>query len=269
MLTLLGFRIADLAVRLLSREQARGLAVQCARMAFALGVPARARTLANFRRLLGSRPERELEARGREAFEHFALGVVDFLRLARLDAGQVSAQVEVRGGRHFEEARRSGRGVIVLSVHSGNWEWGAAYLSAMGARVHVAARAQSFAPLEGWFARRRSVHGVTRLAERPLWPAAARALRRSEWVAIMADRIPPGERDSVCGWVAAMARRTGAVILPAWMLRLPDGGYAACFAPPLTPHECLAGGFGARVRHHLAARPGQWLAFDPLPEGLA
>ena len=269
MLAFLGFRLADLAVRLLPLPGARALARRIARLAFALRVPARARTLANFRRLMPDSPRAELETCSRAAFEHFALTFVDFLRLARLAPDEVSGEVEVRGRRHLDSARACGRGVIVLSVHAGNWEWGAAFLSAQGPRVHLAARAHAQQNLEHWFAERRAAHRITRLEDRPLWPAAARALRRREWVAIMGDRVPPGERDSVCAWAAAVARRTGAVILPALMLRRPGGGYAACFEAPLSPHECLAGGFRESVRRHLEAEPGQWLAFDPLPEGLA
>jgi len=269
MFAFFAFRLADLAVRLLPLAAARGLARGIARLAFTLRVPARGRSLANFRRLFRDRPRAELEACSREAFEHFALSVVDFLRLSRLDADQIAGAVEVRGRHHLEQARRSGRGVIVLSVHSGNWEWGAAFLSALVPHVHLAARAHAHGALERWFARRRSGHRIERLAARPLWPAAARALRRREWVAIMGDRVPPGERDSVCAWVAAVARRTDALILPALMLRRDGGGYAACFEAPLSPHECLAGGFRGAVRRHLEAEPGQWLAFDPLPEALA
>jgi KDO2-lipid IV(A) lauroyltransferase len=159
--------------------------------------------------------------------------------------------------------------VIVLSVHVGNWEWGAAYLSALGARVHLAAREHDERGLEDWFARRRARHGVHRLDGTPLWPAAAGALRRREWVALMGDREPPGKRGSVCAWVSLLARRTGAVILPAVILHRPGGGYTASFEAPLTPRECLAGGYRRVVHRTLERYPGQWLGFEALPEGLA
>jgi hypothetical protein len=58
-------------------------------------------------------------------------------------------------------------------------------------------------------------------------------------------------------------------VLPAVMLRLADGRYAACFEPPLSPEACLSGGYRDAIRRHLEAEPGQWFAFEPLPEGLA
>jgi len=174
MLALLGFRTADVLVRRLPLPASRALARTMAGLAFRARLPARRRLEANLRSLLGRDREADIESLARQAFEHFALMLVDFLRLARLEPGRVAGEVEVLGARHLEAARASGRGVILLSAHVGNWEWGAAFLSALGARIRLAARAHG-GPLEAWFARRRARHGVVRLDGRPLWPAAARA----------------------------------------------------------------------------------------------
>jgi KDO2-lipid IV(A) lauroyltransferase len=268
MLALLGFRIADSIVHRLPLATSRGLARGLARLAFALRVPARRRLEANLRRLGG--PDRaEAASRAREAFEHFAISVVDFLRLSRLGPEGVAREVEVLGSEHLDAARRSGRGVILLSAHVGNWEWGAAFLSAIGKPVRVAAREQRGRALEAFFARRREQHGVSRLAGQPLWLAAARALRRREWVALMGDRDGGRGAVSVCAWSAALARRTGALILPAVMLHRPGGGYQACFEAPISPRECAGGGYREVVRLLLDRHPGQWLGFEPIPEGLA
>ena len=269
MIAYAALRSADLVVRLLPLRASRSLARALARLAFALHVPARRRAVANFARLPGAADPAACTRRAREAFEHFALSYVDLLRLRRLPTDAVRRAVALEGERHFEEASRSGRGVILLSVHAGSWEWGACLLSSLGLKLHLAAHAQGGRAVERWFAAHRARHGVDRLEDRPLWSAAARALRRREWVAIMGDRVAPGGRDSVCAWAAAVARRTGALILPALILRRPDGGYVAHFEPPLSPHECLAGGFRQAVWRHLEGSPGQWLAFEPLPEGLA
>jgi len=275
MLALLGFRIADEIVRHLPLSGSRRLARGLARLAFALRVPARRRLEDNWRRLIPSAGAGEVTHLARDAFEHFALSVVDFLRLSRLEPASVAREVEVRGAQHLEAARNSGRGVILLSAHMGNWEWGAAFLSALGEHIRVAAREQSGRALEAWFERRRERHGVSRLEGRPLWLSAARALRRREWVALMGDRdaaLPGGVRSesvSVCAWSAALARRTGAVILPAVILHRPEGGYAACFEAPITPRECASGGYRAVVRRALDRHPGQWLGFEPIPDGLA
>jgi KDO2-lipid IV(A) lauroyltransferase len=269
MLAFLGYRIADALVRGLPPRAAEALAVGLARLAFGLRLPARRTLERNLRHLLG--PVRRECVRGpaREVFEHFALSLVDFLRLARARAGSFEGTVEVRGAEHLDAARASGRGVILLSAHLGSWEWGAAYLASRGARVHVVARPHPSQAVDAFFARRRGRFGVGSIESRPLWTRAAQALRRREWVAVMGDRATPGARHSPCAWAAALAARTGALVLPAVMVRMRDGRHAACFERPLSPDDCLRGGYRDAIRRYLERYPGQWCAFEPLPEGLA
>jgi len=265
MLSVLGYLLVDLAVRAVPSRVADRSALGLARLAFAVRPRSRAALEANLSRLLPHASAAERRARAREAFGHFALSLLDFLRLARLDAGALERAVEVRGAAHLERAQAAGRGVIVLSAHVGNWEWGAAWLAARGQRVSVLARPHPHPWVERFFARRRSARGVGVLRGRPAWPDAARALRRREWVALMGDRCCPG--GSVWGWAAALARRTGAVVLPAVMVRLSPGRYAACFEAPLTPEACAQGAHKAALQRQLARHPGQWFGFEPLPAG--
>ena len=89
----------------------------------------------------------------------------------------------------------------------------------------------------------------------------------------MADReaAPAGTppRRSVCAWAAALSRRTGALVLPAVIVRLPDRRYAAYFDRPLEPEAVHAEGFVDSLRRHLERHPRQWCAFEALPGGLA
>ena len=266
MLAILGYLTADLAVRVLPVRWADAVAVGFARLAFATRPPARRALEVNLERLM---PEATAVARrsiAREAFEHFAMALVDFLRLGRLDPQALGDAVEVRGAEHLERARAAGRGVIVLSAHLGSWEWGAAWLAERGAPLSVVARPHPNRWVERFFRRRRGARGVSILPGRPLWPGAARALRRHEWVALMGDRR--GSGGSECAWAAALARRTGALVLPAVMLRIAPGRYAACFEPPLSPEACAGGGYRAAIQRHIERHPAQWFAFEPIPESL-
>ncbi len=264
MLAVLGYLIADSLVRVLPAGIADRLARALAGLAFALRPPARAELEANLARLMPESPTSARRDRAREAFDHFALSLLDFLRLGRLDERTLAVAIEVRGAEHLETARASGRGVIVLSAHLGNWEWGAAWLAANGARLSVVARPHPHPWVERFFARRRLARGVGMLRERPLWPGAARALRRREWVALMGDRCCAD--GSAWAWATALARRTGALVLPAVMIRLAPGRYAACFEAPLTSEGCAAGDHRAAFHRQLERHPGQWFGFQPLPE---
>ena len=273
MLAGLLYLAADLLVRLLPARTADGLAVWIARRAFALRVPARARLEQNLAHLLECEPGPQLQAVAGEAFDNFALSFTDFLRLGHAPPGRLAEAVEVHGAEHLEAARASRRGVILLSAHLGNWELGAAWLAAGGTPLHLVARPHPSPWVERFFARRRHAWGVRLMPDRPLWRPAAAALRRCEWVALMADREASargtGRRTSVCAWAAALARRTGALVLPAVILRLPDGRYAVHFERPLESAAVRADGFGDSLRRHLQRHPRQWSAFEALPEGVA
>jgi KDO2-lipid IV(A) lauroyltransferase len=269
MLSLIAYRTADLLVGMLPARTADGLGIGLARAAFALARRARATHERNLAALLG--PRADARARAREAFEHFALALTDFLRLSRRASGLSAGvrTVEVRGARHLVRARAGGRGVIVLSAHVGSWERGAALLAALGPAVHVVARPHRSRSVERFFSHRRERLGVASLAGPGLRGRALRALRRGDWIAVMGDRPVTRGGGSLCALAGALARRTGARIVPAVMLRLPDGRHAARFGPPLDPGRGLARAYREALRRHVVRQPGQWAAFEPLPGPLA
>ena len=268
MLALFGYLTADLIVRALPEPLANALARALARLVFAAGVPARGRLESNLARLRSGAPSRVREL-AHQSFEEFALGVADFLRLGHVSREHLAERVVVRGGEHLQAARASGRGVIVLSAHFGSWEWGAAYLAAQGSPLHVAARPHESRAVERFFRSRRASWGVRQLDQRPAWLGAARALRQGGWVGLMGDRPVPDVGGSPCAWAAALARRTGAIILPAAMMRLDDGRHLLWCEAPLSPRACLEGEYRAAMRRHQQRAAGQWFAFEPLSDALA
>ena len=277
-LALVPYLSADILARILPRPALDSIARTVARIAFELRVPARRRLEANLEFVLGSAScpgaaapggpaaRAALRHSARATFEHFALAFADFLTLGRIGRAALENAIVVRGEHHFQAARASGRGVIVMSAHAGNWEWGAAFLATRGPRVHVVARRHASAGVESFFARRRAAWGVSRLGGRLLWLSASAALRRNEWVAMMGDRPAPGGSGSLCAWAAALARRTGAMVLPATMTRLEDGRYLASFDAPIDAVACAEGRWRETMIEHLRAAPGQWFAFEALPE---
>jgi KDO2-lipid IV(A) lauroyltransferase len=267
MISAAAYRVAEWLERRLPRAWAVRLAVWLARAAYLAHVPARS---ALERNLALAMPEPgEAGAAARRAFEQFARAFVEFLGLERMSRGVLAEVVELRGLEHLESAVASRRGVILLSAHFGNWEWGAAALAARGVRLHVAARRHGSRTVEAMFERRRRAFGLARLPGQPLWPGAARLLRDQGWLAVMADRSTPGSRHPVCVWAAALARRTGAALLPAVTVRTSDGRYALIVEPEITPEACTRGAFQDFLRRQLERHPGQWCAFEAASGALA
>ncbi len=69
---------------------------------------------------------------------------------------------------------------------------------------------------------------------------------------------------------AALAARQGALLIPTWMARRPDGTYRICFGPRLRPARdrrqrvACARVAEAFLTAHLRRSPEQWFAFEPL-----
>ena len=265
MLAVLAYRAAAAGAGVLPAPVADALATTLARLSFAANVPARIALEENLRRVLPALAPRARRACARGAFVSFALAFTRFLRRRRVDA-----PLPVVGRQHLDAARASGRGVIVLSVHLGDWESGAAAIAAEGMPIHLAARPQAAGTLERMFAERRRGAGVGVLPVASAFASMAGILRRREWVALMADRgANRSGGASICAWAAALAQRTDAVVLPAVCVRDSRGVLTLHVESPLTPELCRDGAFRDTLRSWLARWPEQWAAFEPLPEGLA
>lgn len=174
-------------------------------------------------------------------------------------------QVHIEGGEHLRESIARGRGVLLASLHMGNWIAGAETAAALAGRpVHSVAGVQWF---RGWTADLRRtframgirIHGGRR-------PAAAllRALRRGEIVALQID----GDRHAEAGGIAtrglsALSSRSGAEILTAHCIRIAPGRFTVRFDPPLAsdPAGRLDRVLREEMRDTVRARPHQWILF--------
>jgi lauroyl/myristoyl acyltransferase len=267
MLAVLAYRAAAAVAGVLPAPVADALATAVARLSFAARVPARAALEDNLRRVLPALAPGDRRDCARGAFVSFALA---FTRFLRRQASDGFAPLAIVGREHLEAARSSGRGVIVLSAHLGDWESGAAAIAAEGVPIHLAARPQATRSIERLFAERRSAGGVGVLPVTSAFASMASVLRRREWVALMADRgAGMGGGASICAWAAVLAQRTGALVLPVVCVRDARGELALHVEPPLSPGRCRDGVFRGTLLSWLARWPEQWAAFEPLPEGLA
>jgi lauroyl/myristoyl acyltransferase len=194
-------------------------------------------------------PEDSPETR-RLAFEmvvsHFKAWV-DFLHFATRSPEEAAQLVEgVIGYSRIVEGRLAGKGVLLLTAHLGNWEVGGLMLARVNQPIHVVLVPDMFPGVER---ERRRLHercGVTEIrVDRSFVPTLSvlRALGKNGIVAMQ------GDRDFDNTGVAApffgreayfprgpfrVAMASGATVLPAFIVRLPDGRYRAIVEEPLT-----------------------------------
>jgi lauroyl/myristoyl acyltransferase len=220
----------------------------------------------------------------RELFHQFVLKLVD---LWRYEAGLSIVDLfgDSSGWEHFTEAQSQKRGVLLLTPHLGNWEFGAPWLARRGVALQVITMAeptQDFTKLRQASRARWNVETLV-IGEDPF--AFLEVIKRLEGgatVALLVDRPPLPTAVTVelfgrpfAGSIAAaeLARASGCVLLPVYLPRT-SNAYAAHVLPPIAYDRAALRDRGARqqltqeiirvfepiIRQHL----DQWYHFVPI-----
>lgn len=199
-------------------------------------------------------------------------------------------EVRTENREHWERLSRSGAGLVLVTGHVGNWEMASAQpASQEGLDVHVVReeehdpRAQEW--MEGFLRARMSGGDHIHFAkDDPFLGLALReALERGEVVALQGDRPRTGggalevelfgRPYSLPVGPLALARQTGAPVLPAFVHRVGRRRYRVVFHPPIeVPRtadrraDLLAAGrrLAAELETAIRRSPHEWYVFGAL-----
>ena len=183
------------------------------------------------------------EAVTAKLFRQFSGKVVD---LWRFEAGLPMDDLfgEMTGWDHFLAAQKSGRGVLLVTPHLGNWEFGAPLLTKHGFKLNVITLVEPGHGLTELRQAARARCGIETLVIGRDPFAFVEIIRRLEagaTVALLIDRPPKtsavevelfGEKFSASIAAAELARATNCILLPVYLPRLGDK-YAAHILPPV------------------------------------
>ena len=241
-------------------------------------VPSRQRiAVDNLRRVFGDRyPDREYRALAAQVTRGICRTMVELLKSRYLSAEQVRRLVRTEGLEHLRAALAPGHGVILLSGHYGNWELMGELLAESGFPVTVIARDSGERFTASLINRARASHGIEVL-EREDARSMLRALRGGRILGIMPDQHAAGgsivvdflgRPAATAVGPATLAARTGALVVPSFCRREPDGTFLCVFYPPLP--FVATGDREADVRantilvnqalgQEIRAHPEQWL----------
>jgi KDO2-lipid IV(A) lauroyltransferase len=273
---------AWLACRL-PRPLAWAMARGIARLFAALGPRRRRAVRQNLARIRPDADARTLDALVDATYLAFAESLVDAWRDAG-DPDRASAACAIEGAEGLRAALATGRGVVLWSAHLGNWELAAAALARAGFAVSALARAHAGAGADGFFLERRAAAGVRVVGRCPGARGARSVLRARGLLALLGDRRFEGRGRAVplFGRPArlpaaplALARRTGAMVVPGFVVRVAPGRYQVQLEPAL-PDACTGGdgdgalaALAAALERHVRRDPTQWFVFEPVWDDLA
>ncbi|MCK4545860.1 MAG: lysophospholipid acyltransferase family protein [Candidatus Eisenbacteria sp.] len=202
-------------------------------------------TLDNLRNALGEQtPEKERVGIGRRTYMNFGRFMIEFCRFPLLSADNIGSLVEFRGIEHLEQALERGKGVIILSPHFGNWELLGVGLKLIGYRMNFLVGEQHNKAVDSLMNQLRLSTGVGIIPKGYALRGVIQALRGNELVGLLADQDARGSGcfveyfgrpTSTPRGPASFALKTGAVILPCFILRKPGGRHEVVLEKPIDP----------------------------------
>jgi predicted exporter/lauroyl/myristoyl acyltransferase len=203
--------------------------------------------------------DRRLAARAaRELFTEFTRKLAD---LWRYESGGAFErwQGDWHGWEHFTTAHARGKGVLLVTPHLGNWEFGGEFLVEHGHKLLVLTQPEPDPRLTELRQLSRTRRGVETLVvgqDAFAFVDIIRRLQEGATVALLVDRPPAptavnvelfGKPFSASIAAAELARASGCAIVPAYIVRQRDG-YLAHILPEITYDRAAIGNRAARIR---------------------
>jgi KDO2-lipid IV(A) lauroyltransferase len=237
---------------------------------------------ANLARVLGTDDPARIDAAAVATFRNFGKYVIDFIHFPSLTRDEVQQRLRFEQWDDLNAAADSGRGVIIATLHFGNWDLGAAALAAYGYPINAVAETFRYPPMNDLVQGSRVRLGMRIIGHDRMGPTVIRALRRGEMLAMLVDVVTEqdgirvdffGAPALVSPAAARIALRTGAWMVPAVVLRGPDddlvirpiidtglrdftpSGDETADAAELTRRTMAA------LEPHIRAHPDQWFIF--------
>ena len=212
---------------------------------YAVDRPHRRVALANLEQCFPKRPAAERRAIGRSTFAHFGKVLLKLLTFSALTPAQMLASAEYEGEERVRLAYANGKGVLFFTGHFGFWELQALAHGVKFRPIGVLARALDNPPLNALLERIRTRTGNTVIYRQGAVRKVLKLLAAGDGVALLIDQhmhstdaiyVNFFQRPAATtSTLAAIALRTGAVVIPVFALPLPDGRYRFVYEAPVPP----------------------------------
>jgi KDO2-lipid IV(A) lauroyltransferase len=195
----------------------------------------------NLRASFPELPAKRIEGIAKECYQNFVLSILEFIEMAELKKEEIEGRVEVYGLPNIEKAVSDGKGVIMATVHLGNWEMMGRVLTSKGYKLNVIARRQRNKLVERLIREKRQKAGFGVIYSESAKVDVLEALSSKEIVAILIDQDAGssgvfvdffGRPASTTPSPIIFSLRTGAPIIPFYNIRKKDGSLRVMIEEP-------------------------------------
>jgi KDO2-lipid IV(A) lauroyltransferase len=207
-------------------------------------------------------------------------GFFECFYLASIFRSKVKGIANIEGRHHLDEALARGKGVITLSAHFGNFIILGSIMAQEGYPFHMVLKDPPSKPLARLFQKFRRSAGqqwITTTPWRECQKKIFRCLRKNEIICLIADEYKRrggvevdffGYKTPTAVGPAVLSLRTGAALVPLFMVRQNDDTHKIIIEPALefnlTGNQSediyqITSTFTQRIEQYIRKYPTQWL----------
>ena len=197
--------------------------------------------LHNLARAFPEKPLPELIAIAKGAYRNIGIMAAEFFEIPYINRNNIQRYMDVEGIVHLEEALKRNKGVLSIVAHFGNWEMMTAAVPAAAEPMHIIYRPLDNAILENLITWVRTSNGNAMIAKEGAVLKSARLLARNKIIGILIDQNMAATEGTFVNFfnrpacttvsLAFLAMKTGAPVIPAFMIRMNDGRYKFLIQP--------------------------------------
>ena len=235
----------ELVVRLMPLPAVRAAGAMLGRLVYYLDGFHRRIALTNLELAMPSKPADERRAVVQRVFSHFGSVLLELIKVGTLSDQEILDRIESEGEDRVRQAHARGRGVLLFTGHFGYWEVGAIALAMRVQPMAVMARPLDNPHLHDMLERIRTRSGNAVIYRQGAIRKVLQELASNRAVAILIDQhlhTPDAvyvdffsRPAATTNALAAVALRTGAPVIPAFALPLPNGRYRLVYEHAVEP----------------------------------
>lgn len=229
------------------------------------------------RRSFPDKPETEIRSIVSRMYAGLGMNVMELMRLIDARSGYPGLLVEMEGSEHIAAGLSRGKGVIVLSAHTGNWDLLCTAAPTWGYPLTIITKKIKNKAINDVWMDIRSRYGLKFVPAHNSYRACLQALRKNEIVGFILDQNMIrtegvfvdffGKPACTTPGLAYMSAQSGAPVLPVFMVRRPGGRHLVKILPPLEPPpdrqpETVrehTQNYTRIIEQHIREYPEQWI----------
>ena|SRR5208282_513600 len=169
----------------------------------------------------------------RESFVNFGKSVAEVVKIYYGLGDSLIHNVVIKGEEHYSKAKATGKGIIFVTGHCGNWELGAVAFGVKVSPVSFVARAQDNPYINGMIGKIRARYGNGVIYKKGALKPILSCLKKEGMVGILMDQAVVRDEGFIIDFLgrgawttkmpALIARKSGAPVIPVFINREGDG----------------------------------------------